>query len=299
LRAALRAGAERLWHDSFNRQIENVGGSDSEVIAQKGDDNIFMTTFTPDVGMAKFVRWLVEVLKAEKVAVVWVNDTSGKGGRDMVLQSMKERGQTPVADISIEVQQTDFTPELDNLRASGAAHVMVYGRPETSARFMVQFRKAGLPAQPVGETTLCAPATIALGGASVNGAQCHVGMVATAAPLPRWAIMPQIGDMVRRFREKYGRMPDPDALKGYLGVHMLKVSVLRARDWDAGKVRACLHKNLFSTLQEPSLLVDVYVNATGSLDRPSFIVEVKDGKPVVTGVAGMLGQQQYKPRACQ
>ena len=67
---------------------------------QKGNDNIFLTSFTQDTGMAKMVRWLLDDLKAEKIALIWVNNAFGKGGHDMFVQFLKERGKTPVVDIS-------------------------------------------------------------------------------------------------------------------------------------------------------------------------------------------------------
>src|SRR5438093_5664935 len=69
--------------------IPQFTGSESIIITQKGNekgnDNIFLTSFTQDTGMAKFVRWLVEDLKADKIALVWVNNAFGKGGRDMIV----------------------------------------------------------------------------------------------------------------------------------------------------------------------------------------------------------------------
>jgi branched-chain amino acid transport system substrate-binding protein len=82
-------------------------------------------------------------------------------------------------------------------------------------------------------------------------------------------------DMSRRFQEKFNRVPDHNAFKGYIGVHMLKAAVQRVGSWDQAKVRACLHNNVFITAEEPGLLMDVYVNDKGNLDRPSFIVEVR------------------------
>jgi branched-chain amino acid transport system substrate-binding protein len=241
--------------------------------------------------MAKFVRWLIEDLKAEKIALMWVNNAFGKGGRDMFLQFMKERGKTPVLDISTEVQQADFTPELTKVRSAGATHVVVYSHEEENARFMIQLRKMALTVQPVGETTLCTQTTITPGGPAVNGARCHVGLVATAP-------QPAMVDFGRRFQEKFGRVPDHNAYKGYVGVHMLKAAVQRVGSWDQAKVRACLHNNLFTAAEEPGLLMDVWVNEKGSVDRESFIVEVKDQRPVVAKTVPMLGGP-YKERPCK
>jgi branched-chain amino acid transport system substrate-binding protein len=271
--------------------VPQFTGSESIIITQKGNDNIFLTSFTQDTGMAKFVRWLTEDVKAEKIALIWVNNAFGKGGHDMFVQFMKERGKLPVVDISTEVQQADFTPELTKVRASGATHVFVYTHEEESARFMIQLRKMALQVEPVGETTLCTQTTITPGGAAVNGARCHVGLVATAP-------QPSMVDFGRRFQEKYGRVPDHNAYKGWIGVHMLKAAVQRVGAWDQARVRACLHNNLFTTAEEPGLLMDMWVNEKGSVDRESFIVEVKDQKPTVLKTVGMLGRG-YKERACK
>jgi branched-chain amino acid transport system substrate-binding protein len=271
--------------------VPQFTGSESIIITQKGNDNIFLTSFTQDTGMAKMVRWLLDDLKAEKIALVWVNNAFGKGGHDMFVQFLKERGKTPVVDISTEVQQADFTPELTKVRASGATHVMVYNHEEENARFMIQLRKMALTVEPVGETTLCAQTTITPAGGAVNGSRCHVGLTA-GAPVPLMV------DMNRRFQEKYNRVPDHNAFKGYIGVHMLKAAVQRVGSWDQAKVKACLHNNLFTTSEEAGLLMDLYVNEKGSLDRPSFIVEVKDGKSVVAKTVGMLGGP-YNVRPCK
>src|SRR5262249_46215666 len=175
--------------------VPQFTGSESIIITQKGNDNIFLTSFTQDTGMAKFVRWLTDDLKAEKIALIWVNNAFGKGGHDMFVQFMKERGKTPVVDISTEVQQADFTPELTKVRGSGATHVFVYTHEEESARFMIQLRKMALEVQPVGETTLCTQTTITPGGPAINGARCHVGLVASAP-------QPAMIEFGRRFQEK-------------------------------------------------------------------------------------------------
>ena len=271
--------------------VPQFTGSESIIITQKGNDNIFLTSFTQDTGMAKHVRWLLDDVKAEKIALVWVNNAFGKGGHDMFVQFLKERGKTAVVDISTEVQQADFTPELTKVRASGATHVMVYNHEEENARFMIQLRKMALTVEPVGETTLCAQTTITPGGSAVNGSRCHVGLTA-GAPVPLMV------DMNRRFQEKYNRVPDHNAFKGYIGVHMLKAAVQRVGSWDQAKVKACLHNNLFTTNEEAGLLMDVWVNEKGSIDRPSFIVEVKDGKSVVVKTVGMLGGP-YNVRPCK
>ncbi len=270
--------------------IPQITGSESILIVQKGNPNIFLTSFTQQIGFAKLVRWLVEDLKAEKIALVYVNNAFGKGGREMFLKFLKDRGKTLVADISTEPQQADFTAELTRVRASGATHLMVYSHEEENARMMIQLRKLGLSVEPVGDN-LCAQTAIDPGGEAMNGVKCHVPMTA-ASPVPSMA------DMGRRFQEKYGRVTDHNGFKAYIGVHMVKAAVERVGAFDQAKVRECLHNNLFTVAEEPGLLMDVYVDEKGDTDRGSFIVEVQNRQTKVIKVVPMLGGP-YTKRACR
>jgi branched-chain amino acid transport system substrate-binding protein len=270
--------------------IPQISGSESVLVVQKGNPNIFLTSFSQQVGFAKLVRWLVEDLKADRIALVYVNNAFGRGGREMFIKFLKDRGKSIVADISTEVQQADFTAELTQVRASGATHLMIYSHEEENARLMIQMRKLGLKVEPVGDN-LCAQTTINAGGEAMNGAKCHVPMTALSP-------VPSMMEMGRRFEQRFGRVSDHNGFKGYIGTHLLKAAVERVGAFDQAKVRDCLHNNLFTAAEEPGLLMDTYVDDKGDADRGSFIVEVKNGKPEVMKVLSLLGGP-YTKRACR
>lgn len=270
--------------------IPQISGSESVMVVQKGNPNIFLTSFSQQVGFAKLVRWIVEDLKADKIALLYVNNAFGRGGREMFIKFLKDRGKSIVADISTEVQQADFSAELTQVRASGATHLMIYSHEEENARLMIQMRKLGMKVEPVGDN-LCAQTTINAGGDAMNGARCHVPMTALSP-------VPSMMEMGKRFEQKFGRVSDHNGYKGYIGTHLLKAAVERVGAFDQAKVRDCLHNNLFTAAEEPGLLMDTYVDDKGDADRGSFIVEVKNKKPEVIKVLGLLGGP-YTKRACR
>jgi branched-chain amino acid transport system substrate-binding protein len=270
--------------------IPQISGSESVLVVQKGNPNIFLTSFSQQVGFAKLVKWLVEDLKANKTALIYVNNAFGRGGREMFLKFLKDRGKAVAADISTEPQQADFTAELTQVRASGATHLMIYSHEEENARIMIQMRKLGLNVEPVGDN-LCAQTTIDAGGDAMNGARCHVPMTALSP-------VPSMLEMGKRFQERFGRVPDHNGFKGYIGVHLLKAAVDRVGAFDQAKVRDCLHNNFFTVADEPGLLMDTYVDEKGDADRGSFIVEVKNKKSEVAKVLPLLGGP-YTKRTCR
>jgi branched-chain amino acid transport system substrate-binding protein len=270
--------------------IPQISGSESVLVVSKGNPNIFLTSFSQQVGFAKLVKWVADDLKAEKIALIYVNDAFGKGGRDMFLKFLKDRGKGVVADISTEVQQADFTAELTQVRAAGATHLMIYSHEEENARIMIQMRKLGLKVEPIGDN-LCAQTSIDAGGEAMNGARCHVPMTALSP-------VPSMLEMGKRFQERFGRVPDHNGFKGYIGAHLLKAAAERVGSLDQQKIRDCLHNNLFLAADEPGLLMDTFVEESGDADRPSFIVEVKGQKSQVVKVLPLLGGP-YTKRPCR
>jgi len=270
--------------------VPQISGSESVSVVDKGNPNIFLTSFSQQMGFAKLVNWIVNDLNAEKIGLMYVNDAFGQGGRQAFIDYLKQHDAELVADIPTEPQQADFTAELTQLKNSGATHVMVYNHEEENARIMIQIDKLGLDIQAVGDN-LCASTTITAGGSAIDGAKCHVPMTAFS-PLPA---MKEVGE---RFKEKYGHEPDHNGFKGYIGAHLLKAAVERVGEWDQQKVRDCLHENLFTVEDEPGLLLDTYIFENGDADRGSFIVEVKDGKHTVDQVLGLVGGP-YEKRDCK
>lgn len=269
-----------------------ITGSEAAVITQKDNPNIFRTSFTQAFGMAKVAKWMAEDLKADKVAVMWANTAFGKGGRDTFVKEWEARGKKVLVDVSTELKQADFTAELTRVKNSGATTLFLYLHEDESARLMTQLRKMGLPFESiVGETTLCTQQTIDLAKEALEGVKCHVGLTPDAA-------LPGMREFAQKFQARTGRPADHNALKGYTGAYMVKATVEASGEWDQEKFRACLHGLSLETAKEPGLLMDLYMDKKGDLDRQSFMVEVKGGKQVVVKPVPMLGGP-YPKKSCR
>ena len=67
--------------------------------------------------MPKIANYMRDGVKAKNVAVVWVNNDFGKGGRDAIIKELAARGIKVVADISTEAGQADFAADVVKVRA--------------------------------------------------------------------------------------------------------------------------------------------------------------------------------------
>jgi branched-chain amino acid transport system substrate-binding protein len=159
-------------------EVPQIVGAEAAQITEAGNPFVFRTAFGQQFSMPKIANFLHDGLKAKTVAVVWVNNDFGKGGRDSFVKEMGTRGIKVVADLSTEQGQVDFASDVAKLKSVGADSVFVYCNEEESARFLLEAKRQGLSSPLYGETTLLSQKVIELAGEAANGARGHVGLSA-------------------------------------------------------------------------------------------------------------------------
>jgi len=224
-----------------------------------------------------------DVVKAKTVAVVWVNNDFGKGGRDNFIKEMNARGIKVAADISTESGQTDFAADVVKVKAANVDAAFVYTNEEESARFLREVRKQGLNVPLIGETTLLSQKVIELAGDAANGVRGHVGL---SADVP----VPAVQEFKAKFQKRFGYLPDHNGIKGYTGVHAIKFATEKIGKLDRKALAATLHGLTISPKDEPGILIETTWDDKGDIDRISFIAEVINGKQQITGELPKLGK---------
>ena len=258
-------------------EVPNFTGADAAAITQQGNPYVFRTSFTQTISMPKLARYIATGLKAKTVAIIFVNNDFGKGGRDAFVKAAAASGLSVVADISTESGLVDFSAPVLKAKRSNADVVFVYTNEEESARCLREIRKQGVTKPIVGETTLTGQRVIELAGAAANGAFAHVGLTVDAP-------IPAVQEFRARFEKAYKYTPDHNGLKGYTSVYFLKAGIAAAGKLDRVAVAKALHGLKIRAAKEPGVLMDVAIDEHGDLDRASFIVEVKNGKQEVKEV---------------
>ena len=72
-------------------EIPEIVGGEAAAITQKNDPYVFRTSFGQQFSMPKIANYIRDGVKAKSVAVVWVNNDFGKGGRDTFIKEMTAR----------------------------------------------------------------------------------------------------------------------------------------------------------------------------------------------------------------
>src|SRR6202795_4169841 len=201
-------------------EIPNFTGGEAANITQQGSPYVFRTSFTQSTAMPKLARYIKDTVKAKTVAIVWVNNDFGKGGRDSMSKALEAQGIKVAADISTDPGQVDFSSPVLKVKQSNADAVFVYTNEEESARALRELKKQGYDKPIIGETVLTSQKVIEMAGEAANGAVAHVGLSADAP-------QPTIKAFDERFQKEYKYKTDHNGLKGYSAMFIVKVMTER------------------------------------------------------------------------
>ena len=258
-------------------EIPNFTGGEAASITQQGNPYVFRTSFTQTTAMPKVARYLASDLKAKSVAIVWVNNDFGKGGRDTMQKELDRLGVKVAADISTDPGQLDFSAAVLRAKQSNADALFVYTNEEESARALRELRKQGYDKPIVGETVLTSQKVIELAGDAANGAVAHVGLTADAP-------QPTIKAFDEKFQKEYKAKGDHNSLKGYSAMYVVKVLTERLGKFDPKAFATAMKGAKFTVKDHPGVLLDVTFDQNGDLDRESFMTKVVNGKQQVVAV---------------
>src|SRR5947207_53104 len=264
-------------------EIPQIMGGEASDLTQQGNDYLFRTSFGQQASMPKIANYIRDTVKAKSVAVVWVNNDFGKGGRDNFTKEMNARNIKVAADISTESGQTDFAADVVKAKAANADAIFVYTNEEESARFLREVRRQGITVPLIGETTLLSQKVIELAGDAANGARGHVGL---SADIP----VPAVQEFKNKFNARFKYVPDHNGIKGYTGVYAAAYATTKLGKFDSKVLAKSLHGMTISPKDEPGILLETTWDDKGDIDRISYIAEVVEGKQKITSELPKLGK---------
>jgi branched-chain amino acid transport system substrate-binding protein len=264
-------------------EIPEIVGGEAAAITQKNDPYVFRTSFGQQFSMPKIANYIRDGVKAKSVAIVWVNNDFGKGGRDTFVKEMAARDIKVVADVSTESGQVDFSADVVKVKAANADAIFVYLNEEESARFLREAKKQGITAPLIGETTLLGQKVIDLAQGAAEGVRGHVGLTVDAP-------IPAVQQFAERFKKRFNYVCDHNGIKGYTAVYIIKHVTEKIGKFDSKLFAQTLHGMTITPQDEPGVLMEATFDGNGDIDRQSFLGEVVGGKQKIVEVLPKLGK---------
>ena len=269
--------------ESKRGEVPNFTGGEAASITAQGNPYVFRTAFGQSTSFPKLAKFINT--KAKTLAVIYVNNDFGKGGRDTLTKLLADGPTKIVADISTDAGQVDFSAAVLRAKQSNADAIFAYTNEEESARLLRELKKQGWTKPVIGETTLVGQKVIELAGDAANGAMAHVGLTVDAPN-------PEMLKFKAKYYQAYGSISDHNGIKGYTGVYVLKAAIEKVGKLDRKAVAQALHGINLSAKKHPGVIMDVSFDDKGDLDRESFLIEVKNGRQVVTAVLPALNAKK-------
>ena len=257
-------------------------GAEAAEITEKGNPYIFRTSFTQATAMPKLARYIKTGVRASSVAIVWVNNPFGKGGRDQMVRALEAEGLRLAGEISTEPSQTDFTGVVEELSQFDADAAFIYLNEDESVLILQELLKQNFGKPILGETTLLSQKVIELAGTAADGILGHVGLTPEA-------LVPGIRDFDTAFIRHHGYKSDHNGMKGYIGAYVLKAVTERIGSFDSQALADAMKGVDLRVEQHPRILLDVKYDQKGDLDRVSFIVRVVGGRHQFIATVPALG----------
>ncbi|MFY9601061.1 MAG: ABC transporter substrate-binding protein, partial [Pseudolabrys sp.] len=264
-------------------EVPEIVGGEAAAITQKGNPYVFRTSFGQQFSMPKIANYMRDGVKAKTVAVLWVNNDFGKGGRDTFIKEINSRNIKVVADISTESGQADFSADVVKLKAANADAIFVYLNEEESARFLREAKKQGINKPLIGETTLLGQKVIDLAGEAANGVRGHVGLTVDAP-------IPAVQEFAAKFKKRFNYACDHNGIKGYTAVYFIKHVTEKIGKFDSKAFAQASHGITITPKDEPGILMEATWDNNGDIDRISFLGEVVDGKQKIVETLPKLGK---------
>ncbi len=263
-------------------EIPEIVGGEAAAITQKGDPYVFRTSFGQQFSMPKIANYIRDRVKAKTVAVLWVNNDFGKGGRDNFIKEVRLRNINVVADIATESGQTDFSADVVKLKAANADAIFVYTNEEESARFLREAKKQSIKAPLIGETTLLGQKVIDLAGGAAEGVKGHVGLTVDAP-------IPAVQEFAAKFKKRFNYVCDHNGIKGYTAVYFVKYVTEKIGKFDSKAFAQAAHGITITPKEEPGILMEATWDKNGDIDRESFLGQVVDSKQKIVETLPKLG----------
>lgn len=257
--------------------VPQLTGSDAPSITNTGNPFIFRTSSSAEKSIPKIATYIDETVKAETVAVAWINSEYSKGGRDVFLAEAERLGMEVVVDVVGELNQADFAADVVKLKSANPDAIFVYMTEEETARLLIEIRKQGVDIPVFGDGNTISTKVIQLAGGAANGVSAHANLTPDAP-------IPLVTEFRDSFMAKYGYKPDFNGMKGYIGAYTIKHVIEKVGEFDRQKFADTLHGLTITAEEEPGVLMDVSWDENGEVSRESFLITVVDGKETILDI---------------
>jgi branched-chain amino acid transport system substrate-binding protein len=249
-------------------KIPMISPSSTNVKLTEMGDYIFRVCFTDEFQGKLLSNFAKRTLKAARIAVMTdvKSDYSVGLSRDF-MAPFTAGGGTIVAEQTYNGGDKDFKGQLTAIKGASPEAIIVTGYYTDVGLIVKQARQLGITIPLFGGDGWESSKLIEIGGADVEGTYFSTHFSPEAKS-------PAIETFVRKFRGKYGELPDAMAALGYDSAMVLAAAIRRAGTTEGSKLRDAIA----ATRDHEGITGKITLDEKRNAAKPAVILTVKDGE---------------------
>lgn len=233
--------------------------------------NPWFFRFFPADGVVKVAhaRYVAEVTKAKKPAVIFQTTAYGQSGREVLAKAFADAGITVALEEGVATSINDFTPIIAKAKSAGADALVLHLHSQSTA-LAIRAARAVAPDLPViAGSAMAQPATAQL----FQPAELK-GVCSETAAMPASSMdNPRMKAFVEAYRAEYKADPDAFAVAEYDAVSMLAAAIAEiARADGADKVSGEAVRTRLSAMRHRGLATEYRSDGRGNMVHTAIIV---------------------------
>jgi len=235
-------------------------------VTQVGD-YIFRVCFIDTFQGLVMARFAANSLKLQEVAILRdIKNDYSVGLADVFTENFQKLGGKIVADESYSEGDNDFNAQLTSIRSKNPQAIFIPGYYTEVGLVARQARNLGITVPLLGGDGWDSGSLWEIGGAALNDSY-YASHYSSKDPNP------VVQNFVTRYKQKYGQLPDTNAVLGYDAAGLLFDAFRRANSTDPAKVRDALA----STTEFVGVTGKIAIDENRNPRKPSVILRVQDG----------------------
>jgi len=235
-------------------------------VTQVGD-YIFRVCFIDTFQGLVMARFAANSLKLQEVAILRdIKNDYSVGLADVFTENFQKLGGKIVADESYSEGDNDFNAQLTSIRSKNPQAIFIPGYYTEVGLVARQARNLGITVPLLGGDGWDSGSLWEIGGAALNDSY-YASHYSSKDPNPI------VQNFVTRYKQKYGQLPDTNAVLGYDAAGLLFDAFRRANSTDPAKVRDALA----STTEFVGVTGKIAIDENRNPRKPSVILRVQDG----------------------
>ena len=109
----------------------------------------------------------------KRVGILQVNNRYGRAGKDVFFETARRIGHQPIVEVWFAPDATDFSAQLETLKASGIDGLVIWGNASQTGLILKQMRAMGMQQPVFASSRACYPEVVKIAGPAAEGLVTH------------------------------------------------------------------------------------------------------------------------------